>query len=107
MGLDRLTELWPGAVRNSDYNQREGYLQRQKVFADGDWVDSDNNNTLINIQFTNVYDKGYQAKLIAWKIGRQLVCQPIYTESNKHFGQKETLITVCVMTNFAGNKRSI
>ncbi len=99
--------LWPGAVSDSDYNQREGYLQRQKNFADQNLVVLDGNDTPINLPFTNIYDKGYRAKMIAWKTGRQLVRQPIWAESDKRFGRKETLITACVATDRAGNERAV
>jgi hypothetical protein len=102
-----LADLWPGAVSESDCNQREGYLQRQKAFADGDLVNSDNNSTPIHIPFTNIYDKGYQAKMFAWKTGRQLVRQPIWAKSDRRFGRKETLITACVATDRAGNERAV
>ena len=57
-------DLWPGGVSDTDYNRREGYLQRQENFANNDLV----NETVL--PFTNIYDKGHRAKMIAWKTGK-------------------------------------
>ena len=94
-------DLWPGGVSDTDYNRREGYLQRQENFANNDLV----NETVL--PFTNIYDKGYRAKMIAWKTGKQRVLQPVWAESDRRFGRNETLLTGSVATDRAGNERAV
>ena len=60
-----------GGVSDSDFNQREGYLEEQRLFQEKDKVFVDGQNTVI--PFLNIYDKGYHAKMTAWQNGRQLV----------------------------------
>ena len=55
-------DLQPGAVSESDYNRREGYLERQKDFAEHDLVNE------AFVHFTIIYNKEYQAKMIVWKL---------------------------------------
>ena len=50
----RVEDLWLGAVSDSDYNRREGYLFRQKLFAE--------NNLIGGLQRIHIYDKGYVRK---------------------------------------------
>jgi hypothetical protein len=101
-------ELWPGAVSDSDYTAREGYLERQRQFADDDLVESvEGSGHFCVLPFTNVYDKGYRAKKIAWKCGRQLVLQPEWAESDKRFSRKETLLSASVATDRSGNERGV
>ena len=38
LGWIGVGDLWPGAVSDSDYNRREGYLERQMNFANNDLV---------------------------------------------------------------------
>ena len=98
-------ELWPGAVSDSDYNKREGYLQRQEAFANNDLVEMDGEHKIL--PFTNVYDKGYRAKAVAWKTGRQHVLQPDWAESDKHFSRIQTLRSASIATDRAGNERGV
>jgi len=48
--------LWTGAVSDTDYNKRAGYLRDQDEFAQKDLVNVD--GTLTVFVFTNIYDKG-------------------------------------------------
>ena len=67
-------------------------------------------NDLVNGQvlpFTNIYDKGYRAKMIAWKTGKQRVIQPVWASSDRRFGRNETLLTVVVATDRSGNERAV
>jgi hypothetical protein len=43
------------------------------------------------LPFTNVYDKGYRAKAVARKCGRQHVIQPDWAVRDKHFSRSQTL----------------
>jgi len=101
-------ELWPGAVSDSDYNKREGYLERQRLFAEKDFVEIiEGSGNCEVLPFTNVYDKGYRAKMVAWKCGKQLVLQPEWAESDKHFSRKQTMLSASVATDRAGNERGV
>lgn len=94
-------DLWPGAVSDSVYNRREGYLKRQQEFASNDLFQDE------VLPFTIIYDKGYRAKMIAWKTGKQQVLQPVWAESDKRFGRKQTLLSASVATDRAGNERAV
>jgi hypothetical protein len=53
-------ELWGGNVSDSDYNRNAGYLEEQAAFQQNDLCDGE------LLRFTNVHDKGYQARAICW-----------------------------------------
>ena len=55
--------LWGVGVSDFDYNNNEGYLEDQTNFAEKDRVGEDEKL----IPFTNGLDKGYRAKMAAWK----------------------------------------
>lgn len=94
-------DLWTGAVSDTDYNKRAGYLKIQKQYAENDLVNSK------LVPFTNIYDKGYRARCIAWKEGHQLVLQPEWAESDKRFNRQQTLLTASVATDRGGNERAV
>ena len=83
-------DLWTGAVSDTDYNKRAGYLEQQQQYQNEDLV----NNKVV--PWTNVYDKGYRAKLVAWRAGEQKVLQPVWAESDRRFGRDDTLLTAAV-----------
>ena len=97
--------LWTGAVSDTDYNKRAGYLRDQEEFAKIDLVDID--GTLTVVVFTNIYDKGYRAKMVAWRAGKQLVLQPVWAESDKRFSRGQTLRTASVARDRGGNERAV
>ena len=48
------------------------------------------NNDLVNdgvIPFTDIYDNGYRAKMVAWRAGKQRVLQPVWAEVTVVSGQ--------------------
>ena len=103
-----VAELWPGGVSDSDYNKREGYLNRQNNFAKSDLVELEVGSDMFEVlPFTNVYDKGYRAKAVAWKCGRQHVIQPDWAESDKHFSRSQTLRSASIATDRSGNERGV
>ena len=71
--------LWTGAVSDTDYNKRAGYLQEQKQFANDDLIEV--RGRMGHRVFLNICDKGYRAKLVAHREGGQLVLQPDFAES--------------------------
>ncbi|KAL7427990.1 hypothetical protein ACHAXH_000754 [Discostella pseudostelligera] len=97
--------LWPGRVSDSDYNRQEGYLQRQQEFQDADLVEIDGN--LVVIPFLNIYDKGYRARMAAWKSGKQGVLQPTFAPSDRRFSGKETKISASIASDRGGNERAV
>ncbi len=64
--------MWGGNISNSNYNEMARYLDEQWTFQMEDLVDGE------VVPFTNVYDKGYRARAVCWRKGKQLVAQPIY-----------------------------
>ena len=66
--------LWVGAVSDTDYNKRAGYMEEQEQFAEEDLVLI--NGVLMLLAFMNIYGKGYRAKAVAHRAGKQLVLQP-------------------------------
>ena len=83
--------LWGGGVSDSDYNNKEGYLQERTEFAENDRVGKDGKL----IPFTNGLDKGYRAKMATWKNEKQIAIQPPYTKSDKRFTGRETIYAGC------------
>ena len=55
-------DLWPGAVSDSEYNKREGYLQRQKDFAENNLVILEENGTPTSLPFTNILIRATASK---------------------------------------------
>ena len=60
-----VVDLGLGGVSDSDFNQRECYLEEQRLFQEKDKVFVDGLETVIH--FLNIYDKGYCAKMAAWQ----------------------------------------
>lgn len=92
----RVAPLWTGAVSDTDYNKRAGYLEEQDKFAKDDMVSGK------HVPFLNIYDKGYRAKLVAHRAGRQRVVQPDFAESDKRFNRNQTLRSASIATDRAG-----
>ena len=59
------------------------------------------------LPFTNVYDKGYRAKMVASRTGKQLVLQPEWAESDKRFGRDQTVLSASVAADRGGNERAV
>ena len=89
--------LWVGAVSDTDYNKRAGYMEEQEQFAEGDSVLI--NGVLTLLSFLNINDKGYHAKADDHRAGKQLVHQPAFAESDKHFNRIQILLSASVATD--------
>jgi len=100
-GLHGTYTLWPGAVSDSDYNRRAGYMDEQQEFQNKDTVGGEVK------PFVNIYDKGYRAKMAAWKAGKQKVLQPDWANSDRRFNRTETLGSASVASDRGGNERSV
>ena len=94
-------DLWTGAVSDTDYNKRAGYLEQQQQYQNEDLVNGK------VVPWTNVYDKGYRAKLVAWRAGEQKVLQPVWAESDRRFGRDDTLLTASVAHDRGANERAV
>lgn len=104
-GFQGAADLWTGGVSDSNYNRGEGYLERQTHFQNKDLVEINGTKTVV--PFLNIYDKGYRAKMAAWKNGKQQVLQPDWAESDRRFGRLETLNSASVASDRGGNERSV
>ena len=65
------------------------------------------NGVLTLLAFLNINDKGYRAKPDAHRAGKQLVLQPAFAESDKHFNRIQTLLSASVATDRGGNERTV
>lgn len=59
------------------------------------------------VPFTNIYDKGYRAKMVAWRAGEQRVLQPVWADSDHRFTRDDTLLTASVATDRGANERAV
>ena len=98
-------DLWPGRVTDSDYNRREGYLDRQHEFQNNDIVKR--NEEEVVVPFMNIYDKGYHAHMAAWTHGRQKVLQPVWAKNGERFTREETIKSASVASDRGGNERAV
>ena len=69
-------------------------MEEQEQFAEGDLVLI--NGVLTLLACLSIYDKGYRAKAVAHRAGKQLVLQSDFAESDKHFNRKQTLRSASV-----------
>ena len=106
-GWNVVGDLWPGAVSDTQYNSQEGYLKDQENFQNIDLVQVSKDGSWEVVPFTNVYDKGYRAKLVCWRAGKQRTHQPVWRESDRRFNRNETLLTATVASDRGGNERSV
>eukprot|EP00979_Chaetoceros_neogracilis_P016245 scaffold7464_cov267-Chaetoceros_neogracile.AAC.8 len=81
-GWHGVYDLWMGAVSDADYN------------------------SLTVLPFLNIYDRGYRAKMVAWKNGKQKVLQPYYANSDCRFNRIYSLASASIACDRGGNKRS-
>ena len=80
-------------------------MEEQNRFAQKDLVEIDGKRTMV--PFTNIYDKGYRAKMVAWREGNQLVLQPVFAKSDRRFTRDETLQSGSVASDRGGNERGV
>lgn len=100
-GWHGVEDLWLGAVSDSDYNRRAGYLDKQTEFQSVDLVEGE------IVPFLNIYDKGYRAKMAALRNGKQLVLQPDWAKSDEKFNRIQTISSASVASDRGGNERSV
>jgi len=93
--------LWPGGMSNSDYNTEAVYVEEEHTSQKLDKINDE------IIPFTNIYGKGYWAKHVAWKHGKQRVMQPDFAKSDEQLSGANTLHSACVVTDRDGNERDV
>ena len=94
-------ELWVGATSDSYYQQETNIFKEQEEFAKVDLIDGK------VLPFCNIVDKGYRINLPAWRAGRQMVIQPMFSRSDRKFTGKETILSGSVASDRSGNERAV
>jgi len=59
------------------------------------------------IKFVNVLDRGYRAKLAAWRKGEQMALQPPSSKSDQRFRGRKTVYAACIAHDRSGNERAV
>jgi len=94
-------DLWTGCVSDTCYQGKSGIFQKQKEYAELDMINGE------IVPFTNIFDKGYRNRLIAWQHGKQITLQPSFASSDKKFGRHQTLSSAVVAADRSGNERAV
>ena len=100
-------DLWVGAVSDTDYNKRAGYLKEQQKFQENDLVFDDGDAMGRKVVFLILYDRGYRAKMAAFLAGKQEVVQPPASKSDERFRGRMTVYAATVAHDRSGNERSV
>ena len=59
------------------------------------------------IPFLIVLDRGYRAKMSAWKHGKQLTLQPPSSRSDERFRERKTVYAAGIAHDRSGNERAV
>lgn len=100
-GWIRVHDLWTGCVSDTKYQEESGIFEIQNKFCEKDLVDGK------VIPFLNVFDKGYRNRLSAWRSGKQLTLQPVFSKSDLKFRRKDTLSSAVVASDRSSNERAV
>ena len=80
-----IADLWVGAVSDTDYNKKAGYLKEQQKLQENDLV-FDNRDALDRlVVFLILYNREHRAKMVAYLEGKQEVMQLPASKSSKRF----------------------
>ena len=101
LGWIRTHDLWTGCASDTCYQAQSGIFEIQKGFAELDLVDGKKK------PFTNIFDKGYRNRLVAWLAGEQLTLQPSFASSDRKFRRAETLSSAVIASDRSGNERAV
>jgi len=93
-------DLWAGCISDTEYQIWAWVLAFQEEFVKQCPVHSD-------IPFLNILDKGYRCLLAAWRAWWQLMLQPDFAKSDRHFNSHEVLQSAGVATDRSGNERGV
>ena len=103
-GWIRTHNLWTGCVSDTTYQEKSGIFELQKKFGEKDLIGAEKNTYKA---FTNIFDKGYRNRLVAWLIGRQITLQPTFAKSDRTFCRNETLSSAIIAADRSGNERAV
>ena len=67
---------------------------------------NENNESKV-IEFLNILDQGYRAKLAAWSQGKQLALQPPSSKSDQRFKGRKTVYAAAIAHDRSGNERAV
>ena len=95
------SDLWTGAISDTQYLEECGILEEQQSYAEADAVEGDN-----ILPFTNITDKGYRCVIAAWKKG-QFLLQPTFHRTDVKFGSKNLLTSATIASDRGGNERAV
>ena len=88
-------------MSDSKYQVKTKIFEQQQEFCKNDLV----NNKIL--PFTNFLDKGYRVTIVAWREGKQKICQPVFARSDEKFTGEETLLSASVASDRSGNERGV
>ena len=94
-------DLYPGAITDSEYVLKSGILQQQYEYL------QQYDEEYKHIRWTNILDKGFRITAEAWNVGEQLVFQPTFANSNKHFIAYDVLRSAAVASDRGANERGV
>jgi len=95
------SNLWTGAVSDTQYLEECGILEEQRLYAEMDTASGED-----VIPFTNITDKGYRCVMAAWKNG-QFLLQPTFHRSDQKIGSKGLLTSATIASDRGGNERAV
>ena len=93
--------LWGGAVTDSDYDIKAGYLEEQKRHQESDLVMG------AVIEFLNLLDRGFRGKMTSWKCGHQVALQLPSAKSGQRFTGSKTVFVGSIVHDRDGNERAV
>ena len=82
-------------------------MDDQKKYQESDLIFGDDNRVGKVVEFLNIYDRGYRAKLAAWSHGKQLALQPPSAKSDQRFKGRTTVYAATIAHDRSGNERVV
>ena len=98
--------LWTRCMSDTAYQEKSGIFEMQQKFSEQKFSEQDLVNEIL-IPFLNIFDKGYQNRLAAWRAGNQLTAQPVFAKSNQKFRRKDTLSSAAIASDRSSNERAV
>ena len=100
-------DLWGGGASDSLYHAVAGYLEEQQKFQEMDRVFDAVKNMYKVVAFLNLLDRGFRAKMAAWKRGKQQTIQPPSCKSDERFKGRTTVYAAGIAHDRSGNERGV
>ena len=95
------SDLWTGAVSDTQYLEECGILEEQRCYAEADVEDGED-----VLPFTNITDKGYRCVVAAWKKG-QFLLQPTFHRTDQKITSRNLLTSATIASDRGGNERAV